>query len=292
MSDISSILKAIEFIEAHLTEDITVSDMAEAASFSLYHFSRTFSRVTYHTPYDYLMRRRLCEAARCLLESDEKVIDIAFKYQFNAPETFSRAFKRMFHLQPRQVKLQQGLDPRWLMPKLTPVYLEFLNSGISLKPIAKKISTVQIAGLATPINMFDTNRAISILWNLLGREIEATKLEADKRDYYGLMMFFSYYPANQCMYLAGTSISEGEKTPSSFVQKNISTQDYACFELPPQDNAARFTRNYIYHTWWPKATDAPLAMFEIECFSHQPDCHLSGMSNIIPKSLCIPFMIE
>ena len=64
MADIGLMLQAIEFIEAHLKDDISVADIAASVSFSLYHFSRTFSRVTRYSPYDYLMRRRLTEAAR------------------------------------------------------------------------------------------------------------------------------------------------------------------------------------------------------------------------------------
>ncbi len=292
MFDISLMLEAIEFIESHLTEEITVADVAESVSFSLYHFSRTFSRVTRHSPYDYLMRRRLCAAARCLLESDEKIIDIAFKYQFNAPETFSRAFKRMFNLQPRQVKLQQWLDHRRLMTKPTPEYLEFLNRDAPLKPVAKKLPTMQIAGIATQINTLNPNSTILALWNLLEQEIQSGKLEPYKRDYYGVMMFFPSYPTNQGMYLAGTSLTKSEKAPSFFVQKNISARDYVCFELLEQSNAARFTRNYMYHTWWPKSTNSPLAMFEIECFSDRLDRQSMPMGVPQPKSLCFPLAIE
>jgi AraC-like DNA-binding protein len=56
--------QAIDFIEAHLRADVTVGDVAAAVSYSVYHFCRTFNQVTHYTPYDYLMRRRLAEAAR------------------------------------------------------------------------------------------------------------------------------------------------------------------------------------------------------------------------------------
>ncbi len=39
--------QAIDFIEAHLQEDITVSDIAAAVSYSIYHFCRTFNQVTH-----------------------------------------------------------------------------------------------------------------------------------------------------------------------------------------------------------------------------------------------------
>lgn len=292
MSDLALMLKAIEFIEAHLTEEISVADMAEAVSFSLYHFSRTFSRVTRFTPYDYLMRRRLCEAARCLLASDEKIIDIACHYQFNAPETFSRAFKRVFQLSPRQAKLHTGFDPRQLMNRLTPEYLEFLNSSASLKPQLKKLAARRIAGLSTQLGPLDPNRDLSTVWTLLAQAVQSEKIEPSQRDYYGVLMCFPAYPANRYMYLAGTALNEDETVPAFFVQKNLPALDYACFELPNHPQAACFTRNYLYQTWWPRTTNAPPALVELECFSAE----LVGQAPLIkvplPQTLCFPLPIE
>ena len=107
MSHLTAICRAVDFVEDNLTEVITVADMAAAASYSLYHFSRTFNHVVHHTPYDYFMRRRLSESARQLAETDRKIIDIALDYQFNNPETYSRAFRRMFGVQPSRWKDHQ-----------------------------------------------------------------------------------------------------------------------------------------------------------------------------------------
>ena len=285
MSDVDVVVKAIEFIETHLTEHITVADIAESVSFSLYHFSRTFSQVTRHTPYDYLMRRRLCEAARCLLESEEKITDVAFMYQFNALESFSRAFKRMFHLQPREVKAQHWLDYRQLMPRATPEYLAFLHSANPLKPIATKLPAMRIGGIAAPIHSLDSESTVLALWDSVRRGMRCEKPPLHPREYYGVLMFFPYSLANQHLYLAGTRLTEDEELPPFFVEKNISAIDYACFELSKQTNAARFTRNYIYHTWWPKVTKAPLALFEIERWCDHPDQQSGGWH---PQALYSP----
>ena len=92
MSSVATMIQAVEFIEAHLREDIAVADISDRVSYSLYHFCRMFNRIVHHTPYDYLMRRRLSESARELVETDKKIIEIAFDYRFNSPETYSCAF--------------------------------------------------------------------------------------------------------------------------------------------------------------------------------------------------------
>ena len=68
---VAPIFQAIEFIESHLQEDITVAQIADAAGYSLFHFMRKFNQMVHHTPYDYLIRRRLTEAAKALIHSDQ-----------------------------------------------------------------------------------------------------------------------------------------------------------------------------------------------------------------------------
>lgn len=59
MRDLLAVYQAIQLIEARLRDGLSVSEMAAAAGYSLYHFIRVFNQVVWHTPYDYLMRRRL-----------------------------------------------------------------------------------------------------------------------------------------------------------------------------------------------------------------------------------------
>ena len=92
---LQAICAAIQFIESHLCDPITVADAAAAAGYSLYHFIRSFNQMVQHTPYDYLMRRRLAVAACELLETERRVIDIALYFQFNNHETFTRGFRRV-----------------------------------------------------------------------------------------------------------------------------------------------------------------------------------------------------
>ena len=73
MPDLALIAQALDFVELNLKEPIAVADMAGAVGYSLYHFCRTFNQATHHTPYDYLMRRRLAESAQTLLQTDEKI---------------------------------------------------------------------------------------------------------------------------------------------------------------------------------------------------------------------------
>ena len=91
-------------MEEHLCDRITLSDIAKSVDLSAFHFQRAFTLLTGMTPVEYLRKRRLSLAGADLSGSNEKVIDIALKYGYDSPESFTKAFSRFHGYTPMQVK--------------------------------------------------------------------------------------------------------------------------------------------------------------------------------------------
>jgi AraC family transcriptional regulator len=91
---------AIDHIEKSLAQPLTIRETAQAAGYSRFHFDRLFLAMTGETPGRYIRKRRLTEAARELVTSRKRLLDIALDYQFDSQEAFTRAFKRMFRISP------------------------------------------------------------------------------------------------------------------------------------------------------------------------------------------------
>lgn len=104
MNWISGLQCAVDYVEEHLTEDIDYIKVAERAYSSVYHFCRIFGIVCGFTLGEYIRKRRLTLAAAELLEKRVKVTDAAFKYGYETPESFSRAFYKFHGVMPSQVK--------------------------------------------------------------------------------------------------------------------------------------------------------------------------------------------
>jgi len=100
MDFIQNLQRAIDYMEEHLMEQITYEDVAKYVYMSSYHFHRTFSLVTGITANDYIRNRRLSMAGQELSISNAKVIDIALKYGYNSPESFTKAFTRFHGITP------------------------------------------------------------------------------------------------------------------------------------------------------------------------------------------------
>ena len=104
MDWLTCIRTAIDYMEEHLTEDIGVVDVAEQVYLSPFFLQRGFSVMTGCGVGEYLRNRRLYEAARDLQNTEDRVIDIALRYLYDTPESFTKAFSRFHGATPSQVR--------------------------------------------------------------------------------------------------------------------------------------------------------------------------------------------
>ena len=104
MEWLTCIRTAIDYMEEHLEDDISAQDVADRVYLSPFFLQRGFSLMTGCSIGEYLRNRRLYQAALDLRETDEKVIDIAFRYCYETPESFARAFSRFHGATPSQVR--------------------------------------------------------------------------------------------------------------------------------------------------------------------------------------------
>lgn len=90
----------LDYIENHITEKLEIAELAQLTNYSAVQFTRNFVKATGYTPVQYVTKRKLYFGAFNLLNTNEKIIDIAMRYQFESHDTFSRAFKRFFGVSP------------------------------------------------------------------------------------------------------------------------------------------------------------------------------------------------
>lgn len=104
MDWITGIQQALDYIESHMTEEIDYEMVARKAASSTFHFQRMFGMLCGFSLGDYIRMRRLTLAADELYRTSDKVIDIALKYGYDTPESFSRAFTRFHGISPTEAR--------------------------------------------------------------------------------------------------------------------------------------------------------------------------------------------
>jgi AraC family transcriptional regulator len=93
------IATAIRFIELHFKRALSIEELSALVGISPYHFLRTFKQVAGLTPHQFILRRRLREAALRLRTTTEPVLDIALDAGFGDLSNFNHTFRPSFALE-------------------------------------------------------------------------------------------------------------------------------------------------------------------------------------------------
>jgi AraC family transcriptional regulator len=146
----------MNYIETHLTEEISGKDIAKIVGVSDYHFKRMFSYMAGMSLNEYIRNRRL-SVANVELINGAKVTDIAFKYGFQSIEGFSRAFREWNGFLPSEVtknKIQKSF------PKFS--FFIDIRGGISMEFKIEKKEKFNIVGVSkrVPIQFEGVNNSI------------------------------------------------------------------------------------------------------------------------------------
>lgn len=104
MEWITAIRKSVMYIEDHLKDNISAQDVSDQVCLAQVHFQKGFQVMTGYSISEYIRNRRLYLAALDLRESDKKIIDIAFDYGYETPESFTKAFTRFHGASPSAVR--------------------------------------------------------------------------------------------------------------------------------------------------------------------------------------------
>jgi AraC family transcriptional regulator len=96
--------RVLAYVEEHLAEDITVTDLANVACLSIFHFTRAFAATMGVPPHRYVSQRRL-ETARAMIATGRASLsEIAFECRFSSQSSFTRAFRRAMGMTPAEYR--------------------------------------------------------------------------------------------------------------------------------------------------------------------------------------------
>lgn len=187
---IQFIQQAISYMEEHIYEDIHYTDIAKSVHMSGYNFHRTFSFITGMTANEYLRSRRLTLAAQELQTTALSVTDAAYKYGYESPESFSKAFSRFHGSTPKQAK-QKGAKLHLFNPLVIKISLEggnIMDYRMEHRGQQQFIAIVR----AFPIEIIndDNDHSIPDFWTECGARHLIDRLKSlrpeGQRDLYGL----------------------------------------------------------------------------------------------------------
>ena len=104
MNYIKDMNNALDYIEKNINKDISQEEVARVAHISKFHFLRIFNILTGMTLAQYIRERRLTLAAKEIMSTNMKIIDISYKYGYETPEAFTKAFKALHKVSPTEAR--------------------------------------------------------------------------------------------------------------------------------------------------------------------------------------------
>lgn len=125
--------RVIDYIEEHLTDEISLESVADYARVSDFHFRKVFFYLSGMTLSEYIKNRRLSEANKDLL-AGERIIDVAFKYGYESTDGFTRAFKKWSGLLPSDVIKKKRSK---MFPKFSLLNSSYKCNGIHINNLFK-----------------------------------------------------------------------------------------------------------------------------------------------------------
>ncbi|MDD1501965.1 AraC family transcriptional regulator [Lysinibacillus sp. CNPSo 3705] len=279
MSWIESIQKAINYIEEHLLDDITIEQIAREVNSSVFHFQRTFSILTDMSIADYIRRRRLTLAAQELINTEQKVIDLAYKYGYDSPEAFTKAFRKQHNLTPSEARKKQGQ-----LQSYNRLVIQVSLKGV--EPMKYKIvekEKFQVVGVKRTYNCQNGEnlQGIPHFWNEMNSKnfdhqliqlnngsIKGTLGVCVPNTEQGQKGFIDYWIATDHVGEVGENLLALEIPASKWV----------VFEVHgPMPDAMQNTWKQIYSEWFPSNPYKPAGTAELEVYpdedAYSPDAY-------------------
>lgn len=142
---VEAVGRAQTYIEAHLTERMTMKQIADAAGYSVWHTARLFRALTGKSPFEYVRARRLANAALRLRAGDARVLDVALDFTFDSNEGFTRAFTRAFGVSPGAYTRKTPPIPLFLPENVVNAYRAMNREDVTaLEFDAKRVIFAQV----------------------------------------------------------------------------------------------------------------------------------------------------
>ncbi len=269
MSWILSLQKAIDYIEKHLLDkDLSIQRAAEAANSSAFHFQRTFSILTDMPVGEYIRGRRLTLAAQDLTRTDCKIIDLAFKYGYDTPEAFTKAFRRQHGITPTEARNFSGklksynrLTIQVSLKGAEPMQYSIVEkAAFQVAGVKREFSLCNEENLAGIPKMWDevnSNGISDKLFHLNNGEVKGVLgVCVDKR---------SKKPDSMDYWIAASC--KGEK-PEGLESMEIPAAKWAVFEVHgAMPDAMQNTWKKIFSEWFPSSGYEHAEAPELEVYS-------------------------
>lgn len=262
------IQETIEFIENHLSSEISIDSLAKRAALSPFYYQRLFSRLAKKPVAEYIKLRRMAKATDTLLQKERRILDIALDLGFSSHEHFTRTFKDTFGMTPEEYRSNPRPLNHLTKPELLLHYtlvdegVPLIANGIVLEVsrhrlthplrfigLEKKMPVQFVEGLGTEsgVNPLDT------LW----RDFHKQKVSEPALDDDAEEIGVSHPCAEEGCFVYFAGAKAAADTPDGYAGWELPMGEYVVCTFEAENfealvmDALYKAEQYLYGTWLP-----------------------------------------
>lgn len=257
----TAIQQAIDYIENNITKQLTVDEIAKQVLMSPFYFQKGFTMLCGYTVGEYIRQRRLTLAGSELAMSDEKVIDVAFKYGFESPDSFTKAFIRFHSVTPTAVKKQGAL-----LKSFAPLRLKVvLEGGFIMDYRIEEKQEFTVVGFMKKFSYENATQEIPKFWR--------DKMGAESRLVCGMfgLSIDEKMGGNEFEYMIADNYDPSKEIPEGLVAKKIPKFTWAVFPCKgSMPKALQKISQDIFSQWLPNCGEYEIAAgYNVEMYSDE-----------------------
>lgn len=258
--------RAIDFVENNINNKIELHALSEYAFSSLSHFHRIFFFMTGFTLKDYIRQRRLSNAAIQLLKTNKSIIDIAHEIQFETPESFNKAFKKMYQLSPSEFRKQKPEFP--VMRKLELEESESIRKPDNISLNFVFLAEQKVIGFKTNTTLENKQQTIDIP-NFFAAVMKNELLKTisnviDRQKIFGI--YSNMTDEETFDYTVGLLVDKNLKQPDNLSIHVLPEAEYARFTVSGGPQELESAWRYIYGHWMPTSGRSRQKGFDFEIY--------------------------
>lgn len=241
-----ALMRSKEYMEQNLMEPVEAADIAAAAGYSLYHFSRVFALCEGCSLMEYFRRRRLLRAVE-EIKKGTRVIDAAIAYGFASENGFSRAFRREFGCSPTRFPAACKKNTE-----------KGGGHSMQIKQTFIKMPERLLAGYGIQTDVSGTayTRDIASFWSHYeGENLESKLYRILTPPLHGEVGICVPDKNGKAVYVLGVIVPDFSKVQTDMITIRIPAGEYAVFTTPPAEEAAfagtiQQVWRYIFEDWF------------------------------------------
>ena len=258
-----SISRAIEYIEKNLTSDLTIEEISNYSYISSFYFQKGFSMLCGYSISEYIRNRRLSKAAYELIHTDNKIIDIALKYGYDSPDSFTKAFTRFHGSTPTAVR--NGATIKEFAPLRLNV---ILKGGYTMEYMIEEKEAFKVVGLKDSFKYENAEQEVPKIWKKFFMKSIFSKINAK----YGINIDANM-GCDSFEYIIGDDYNSELKVPKDFEIVEIPKFTWVVFSCRGKASVTiRETNEKIFKEWLPNFNDYEIvAGYNIEMYSNPKD---------------------